>query len=67
MMKFFNGLSALVLLALAGACGTRAYLEIPVKINNSFEPPFLMSWIASGVLAFLAVMLIVDLLLRGKK
>jgi|GEM_PF-1686828 hypothetical protein len=66
MSKFFTVVSALLLLLIAVGHALRAYYGIALTVG-AYAVPVLASWICAGILAFLAIMILVELPSRKKK
>lgn len=59
MKSFVIVLAALIFLLIAACQGYRAYAAIPVVVGAAqFAVPVLWSWIASGVAALMAILLL---------
>lgn len=59
-MKVFTVLTALLLLLIAAAHGYRAYTGMEVVVATHMIPVW-ASWVCAGVLAFLGLMLFVEM------
>jgi hypothetical protein len=65
MSKFFTVVSAILLLLIAVAHAARAYFAIAITVG-SYAIPVTASWVCAAVLAFLAIMIFVELPCRKK-